>query len=161
MVTEGDYNCDGRMSINEYIAMVNRKSQGGRHEPPNCQQEVQGCHNSTRGMETSLFFSGNFADLKCRLHWIMFSSYLFDNATQKMIINRTDTGQWTVPPFHGFYEDLSCQRNMCFFPGLTQMDRSTAERAVRAAIAKSEELDVAVTIAVVDSGANLVSLVRW
>ena len=40
------------------------------------------------------------------------------------------------------------------------MDRSTAERAVRAAIAKSEELDVAVTIAVVDSGANLVSLVR-
>jgi len=104
MVTVADYNCDGRISIDEYIAFEDRQSQarrgvqGGRHEPPNCQQEVQGdtvlpeCHNSTQG--------------------------------------------------------------------LAQMDRSTAERAVRAAIAKSEELDVAVTIAVVDSGANLVSLVR-
>jgi len=97
-VRNADYNCDARISIDEFIAMRNRQSQGGRHEPPNCQRVVQGdtvlpeCHNSTQG--------------------------------------------------------------------LAQMDRSTAERAVRAAIAKSEELDVAVTIAVVDSGANLVSLVR-
>ena len=40
------------------------------------------------------------------------------------------------------------------------MNRSSAERAIQAAIAKSEELDVKMNIAVVDSGANLVGFVR-
>jgi len=43
---------------------------------------------------------------------------------------------------------------------LTGMTRSSAEMIISAAVAKSEELDVVVTIAVVDSGANLVSIVR-
>merc|ERR1719309_138513 len=48
-----------------------------------------------------------------------------------------------------------------FFQGyLTKMNRSSAERATRAAIAKSEQLNVKMNIAVVDSGANLVSFVR-
>merc|ERR1719402_2123953 len=43
---------------------------------------------------------------------------------------------------------------------LTKMNRSSAERALKAAIAKSEQLGVKMNIAVVDSGANLVSFVR-
>ena len=40
------------------------------------------------------------------------------------------------------------------------MNRASAEKIISAAINRSEELDVKVSIAVVDSGANLVSFVR-
>ena len=43
---------------------------------------------------------------------------------------------------------------------MTGMTRSSAEMMVSAAVAKSEQLDVSVTIVVVDAGANLVNLVR-
>lgn len=41
------------------------------------------------------------------------------------------------------------------------MNRASAERAVKAAVAKSQQLNVKMNIAVVDSGANLVSFVRY